>query len=97
MNNKIKVLISVFILSGVAFGYTLIDRKLSKEEYNMVCNLDDDDNMLSFSEFLSLQLLRVSKIDLETLKLIKYHFDLRDIDSSGKITWNEILDYQNDK
>ena len=29
MNNKIKILISVFVLSGIAFGYTVIDRKLS--------------------------------------------------------------------
>ena len=32
MNNKIKILISVFVLSGVAFSYTLIDRELSTDD-----------------------------------------------------------------
>jgi hypothetical protein len=41
MNNKIKVLISVFVLSGVAFGYTLIDRKLSTDDIRKALYLID--------------------------------------------------------
>ena len=41
MNNKIKVLISVFMLCGVAFGYTLIDRKLSTDDIRKALYLID--------------------------------------------------------
>ena len=57
MNNKIKVLISVFVLSGVAFGYTLIDRKLSTDDIRKALYLIDinikDEHIETLKNYLS--------------------------------------------
>ena len=57
MNNKIKVLISVFVLSGVTFGYTLIDRKLSTDDIRKALYLIDinikDEHIETLKNYLS--------------------------------------------
>ena len=57
MNNKIKVLISVFVLSGIAFGYTLIDRKLSTDDIRKALYLIDinikDEHIETLKNYLS--------------------------------------------
>ena len=69
-------------------------RSLTREEYDFVRTLDKDDDMLSFGEFLALELLRLSKIDHDTVLRVKREFDLRDKDGSGEITWEEVQAYQ---
>ena len=69
-------------------------RSLTRDEYDFVRTLDKDDDMLSFGEFLALELLRLSKIDHDTVLRIKREFDLRDKDGSGEITWEEVQVYQ---
>ena len=69
-------------------------RSLTREEYDFIRALDKDDDMLSFGEFLALELLRLSKIDHDTVLRIKREFDLRDKDGSGEITWEEVQAYQ---
>ena len=57
MNNKIKILISVFVLSGVAFSYTLIDRELSTDDIRKALYLIDinikDEHIETIKNYLS--------------------------------------------
>ena len=69
-------------------------RSLTRDEYDFIRTLDKDDDMLSFGEFLALELLRLSKIDHDTVLRVKREFDLRDKDGSGEITWEEVQAYQ---
>ena len=68
-------------------------RLLTQGEFDFVKSLGSDDGEVDFGEFLALELLRLNKIDQESLATAKREFDLRDADGSGTITWDEIVKF----
>ena len=69
-------------------------RELTVDEFNFVKKLGTEDELIDFGEFLALELLRLGRVDRDTLALVKAEFQKRDQDGSGEITWDEIVAFQ---
>mmetsp|Transcript_61654 Transcript_61654/g.102563 ORF Transcript_61654/g.102563 Transcript_61654/m.102563 type:complete len:219 (+) Transcript_61654:407-1063(+) len=68
----------------------VLGRPISTGEYEFAQQLFNADGQVDLSEFIALELLRLGKVDMGTLKLIKADFKRLDKDGSGKLSQEEV-------
>ena len=68
-----------------------LTRPLTDGEFDVAEQLFVDDGMVDFGEFLALELMRLGRVDMGTLKLLKQEFARLDSDHSGTLSKAEAM------
>jgi len=73
-----------------------IRRPITADEYSFAQSLFNADGKVDLSEFIALELLRLGKVDMTTLRMITAEFNRLDRDRSGTLTMIEVLEAHGD-